>query len=400
MFKKNYHKKFVDFLPFLKEVMQKDIMASVTDLNQFVAYEAGDAIDVKVQVGMAIPENDPLMATIKNNQIITAVVPAEVYGVPFRAVTYPIRDKDGNCVGAIGIAESLVKEQQIADGLSGIITEIESSNLKFKDVVSEVVEMTAGIQGLSATSQEVNATVEEMNNLSSNIYSMVEEVNASSHSVMNEASIGIEVVQNINTTITHVSDEISGIKTQIEHLNGSISKAYEMINIINNIANQTNLLALNASIEAARAGEQGRGFAVVADEVGKLAVQSQDSAQEISEIMKTIQAEINGVVTKVNSTVESTDQNLNGVTAATDSIESILKEITDIDAAIDNVKTHVEEQVSSTGEIQRAVDSLTQTIEDTALSGSSINENLEVELSHINQVEEKIKLSIDRITGL
>jgi len=400
MFKKNYHKKFIDFLPFLKEVMQKDIMASVTDLNHFVAYEAGDAIDVKVKVGMAIPENDPLMATIKNNQIITAVVPAEVYGVPFRAVTYPIRDKDGNCIGAIGIAESLVKEQQIADGLSGIITEIESSNLKFKDVVSEVVEMTAGIQGLSATSQEVNATVDEMNNLSSNIYSMVEEVNASSHNVMNEAAIGIEVVQSINTTITHVSDEISGIKTQIEHLNDSISKAYEMINIINNIANQTNLLALNASIEAARAGEQGRGFAVVADEVGKLAVQSQDSAQEISEIMKTIQGEINGVVTKVNSTVESTDQNLNEVTVATDSIESILKEITDIDSAIDNVKTHVEEQVSSTGEIQRAVDSLTQTIEDTALSGSSINENLEIELSHINKVEEKIKLSIDKITGL
>jgi len=35
---KKEHKLFVEFLPYIKEVMQKDIMASVTDLNQFIAY--------------------------------------------------------------------------------------------------------------------------------------------------------------------------------------------------------------------------------------------------------------------------------------------------------------------------------------------------------------------------
>ena len=62
-----------------------------------------------------------------------------------------------------------------------------------------------------------------------------------------------------------------------------------IVNVISSIADQTNLLALNAAIEAARAGDAGLGFAVVADEVKSLALESQQSAEKIANLITDLQ---------------------------------------------------------------------------------------------------------------
>lgn len=130
-----------------------------------------------------------------------------------------------------------------------------------------------------------------------------------------------QIAEQSSTTLhlTKQGDEkLKSSMEKMEQFNQTINTTFEAINIlgeksreigmivkvITGISEQINLLALNAAIEAARAGEHGKGFAVVADEVRKLAGQSNESAFEVSNIVKNIQEETGRVVKSMKQGTE------------------------------------------------------------------------------------------------
>ena len=84
----------------------------------------------------------------------------------------------------------------------------------------------------------------------------------------------------------------------ISNLGSRIEAIGQIVNVIDDVAEQTNLLALNAAIIAAQAGEQGKGFAVVADEIKDLAERAGASTREITDLIKTVQAESKNAITR------------------------------------------------------------------------------------------------------
>ncbi|WP_457770698.1 methyl-accepting chemotaxis protein [Pseudomonas protegens] len=119
------------------------------------------------------------------------------------------------------------------------------------------------------------------------------------------------------TRVTQTLDAIQAMSSdvgialqQVQTLAEQSREIGKVLDVIRAIAEQTNLLALNAAIEAARAGEAGRGFAVVADEVRALAHRTQQSTQEIEQMIGRVQGDTDSVVQSMHGNSQRVAQTL------------------------------------------------------------------------------------------
>jgi methyl-accepting chemotaxis protein len=217
---------------------------------------------------------------------------------------------------------------------------------------SETDQVATAINQMTATVQEVasNAT----------------NAAASANSADNNAKVGKEVVAATSDAISRLADEVENATNVIKGVEQDSASIGSVLDVIKGIAEQTNLLALNAAIEAARAGEQGRGFAVVADEVRSLASRTQESTQEIEEMIAKLQTGSKNAVGVMEQSREQAQAGVEQAREAAEALESITGAVATINDLNTQIASAAEEQSAVSEEINRSVVSISQISEETA----------------------------------
>jgi methyl-accepting chemotaxis protein len=244
------------------------------------------------------------------------------------------------------------KVELITDDELGIIAKL--INITFTNIRTDFISFQENAHQIGeATEQAVCATQQSKDNLTrlqleiSSIASATEEMSASIKSVtehMLVASAGAETAakETVNGEeavkismqgISQTAEEVARVGTTITELNSRVNDILGMVDVIKSVADQTNLLALNAAIEAARAGEQGRGFAVVADEVRTLAKRTQQSTQEISDVVDVLKNSSQ----KAFASIESGNQQAKEAVANAQQISAVLAKIVKSIKSVDDV---------------------------------------------------------------
>lgn len=384
----------------LKDIIQEDVMTSVVDREKFLAYYPGHKMKVSIKAGDIVPDTDPLMACMNGNQIIQAIVPKEVYGIPFKAVTYPLTDKNGTCIGAIGFAKSLEKEFMISNSLEQVKKVVEHSFAELTSVTSHVTGISSKTQENASGIEEINAGMDEMMSLTNVMNKLITETMTISGNVRNAAENSTKSVDGIINTVNNISDVSSNLVEKVHAFEETTKKIGLIVDMINQISEQTNLLALNAAIEAARAGENGRGFAVVADEVRKLAEQSKNATQNISGLINDIQGNIVDISKAVNVTENAIKEGVDATRELEGNIHSILKDIFTVDERIVEISAQTTSNFEMVVQVTQAVGSIAESIGDTAEDANVISMKVENQLRTFDGNRDVLNNAVNQLTHL
>ena len=225
------------------------------------------------------------------------------------------------------------------------------------------------VEQLTVSTQETEQNMDQQLNQINMVATAMNEMAATAHEVANNASStaeaaghankeakeGKSVVNKTMDMINSLAEDVEQAAAVIHELESNTESIGTILDVIRGIAEQTNLLALNAAIEAARAGEQGRGFAVVADEVRTLASRTQQSTQEIDEMISRLQNSASKAVGTMETGRNRANETVTQVAEAGVKLEAITRAIVSISDLSSHIASAASEQSSVAEDINRNI---------------------------------------------
>ncbi|MBV4469639.1 methyl-accepting chemotaxis protein [Pseudomonas siliginis] len=241
--------------------------------------------------------------------------------------------------------------------LRDTIRRISESSTQLASAAEELSSVTEdATRGLHQQSQEIEQAATAVNQMTAAVEEVANNAVATSEASRESDRIarqGREQVQQTVTSIEFLAGDVTNNAAQVEALAQKVHGISKVLDVIRSIAEQTNLLALNAAIEAARAGDAGRGFAVVADEVRALAHRTQQSTQEIEQMIGGIQQGTDSAVSSMQQSNSRARSTLELAKSAGSALEEIASAFTLINERNLVIASASEEQAAVAREVDR-----------------------------------------------
>ena len=174
----------------------------------------------------------------------------------------------------------------------------------------------------------------------------------------------------------------------------------QIVDTITGITAQTNLLALNAAIEAARAGEAGKGFAVVAEEVRKLAAESAEAAQNIAELIRTIQTDTDSAVKAMETGQREVEQGTAMVQQSGESFQNISRLVAELYQQIEFSRRSIASADDSSKNVVTGIGNVEQLSQSTAAEAESVSAATEEQTAMVHEMADGSRALAELAQGL
>lgn len=242
-----------------------------------------------------------------------------------------------------------------------------------QNLVVATKETAATSQDSSAAVKEIVATMEDSNVLSENISTKIKDVSSIANQTSSDVTEGVAQIEQNVAQLHEIFDAnqqtIDGIKT----LSEKIESIWDIVTLINNVADQAKIIAFNAELEASTAGEAGKSFRIVANEIRRLSDGIIDGTREIKEKINEIQHSSDSLILASESGTEKINagyENARGLEAKFANIRSSA-EITATSA--DGIAEIIRQQASASEQILIALKEISAGVENFTVATDNIS---------------------------
>ncbi|MCL1066716.1 methyl-accepting chemotaxis protein [Shewanella olleyana] len=344
--------------------LRQAIQRTDTDLNQ---------LHVQAYTEIEDAENNALILGISIFILITLVLSVCAYLI-LRSIVVPINDinkviseVEKNKDLTLRCDESKNDElARIAKHFNAMVVSfqtlieqvnesVDAMNISCEELTQNAVVASEGVSRQLSETDMVATAITEMGATIEEIASNTEQAALKANETNDHAQQGLVSVEQTIVKIQTLASQLSDSSEVVGDLERDSETIGSVLDVIRGIAEQTNLLALNAAIEAARAGEQGRGFAVVADEVRSLAMRTQESTEEISKIITTLQSRTHSIVQLMDASQQQGSDSVEQAAGAGDLLQSITQDVQTISDMSTQIATAIEEQSMVAAEVNKNV---------------------------------------------
>ncbi len=286
------------------------------------------------------------------------------------------------------------------DNVTTIFKASSTASQQANSMFQTMTEILAGAEKSALSIQSTAEAVEDVSRIAMEVQRHAKYSEKISVEMVGQLTESKKVIHSLVDGIQELAKGNEASLGVVQSFEDKAKQIGQIIQLVGDIGNQTNLLALNASIEAARAGDHGKGFAVVAEEVRKLADQSTEAVQGISNLLENIQIEVQNVVNQISRQVKSANMEAQKGTITNEVIEKMTKTILDVAGSVENISKLVDQQMESIHETSRQYQDVAAIVEETSAGAFEVSSATKEQAEVIYQVEDLAKNLKERSENL